>query len=110
MAVVGRSGAWESGIKLLFDVEGTSRADSISSKSWSDSLSEPKLWVAAASQVLISLHLSCGLTLTLSSRSQNHGYIFRYYNLMQHKHILIRKIFLYRIPHNNDLFDEFTGM
>ena len=42
-----------------------------------ESLKDPKLWVAAASQVLISLHVSCGLTLTLSSRSRNHGHIIR---------------------------------
>lgn len=68
---IGKSGSWESGIKLLFDVKGTN------GKPWSESLTDPKLWVAATSQVLISLHICCGLTLTLSSRSRNHGHIFR---------------------------------
>ena len=68
---IGKSGSWESGIKLLFDVKGAS------GRPWGESLANPQLWVAAASQVLISLHISCGLTLTLSSRSRNHGYIFR---------------------------------
>ena len=74
---IGRSGSWENGIKLLLDPEGSSPG-SIIGQSWGNSINDPKLWVAATSQVLISLHISCGLTLTLSSRSKNHGNIFRY--------------------------------
>ena len=69
---IGKPGSWEYGIKLLFDVDGSSGG-----QPWVESLSDPKLWVAATSQVLISLHVPCGLSLTLSSRSRNHGHIFR---------------------------------
>jgi hypothetical protein len=80
---VGRDGSWENGIKLLFDPEGNSgnNPGSIRGQTWGNSINDPRLWVAATSQVLISLHLSCGLTLTLSSRSRNHGSIFRYVEL-----------------------------
>ena len=69
---VGKPGSWESGIKVLFNVDGSSGG-----RPWIESISDPKLWIAATSQVLMSLHISCGLTLTLSSRSRNHGHIFR---------------------------------
>ena len=74
---IGKQGSWESGINLLFDLDGTNPAGGVNRQSWGESLKDPKLWVAAASQVLISLHVSCGLTLTLSSRSRNHGHIIR---------------------------------